>query len=210
MYLYRLARIMVMPLVRLLFSVKIEGRENIPRTGGVILVSNHPRLLDPGMVGFVCPRPVAFGAKSEFFRWRGVGFITKPLFTAFRQFPVDRTGGRGGLAFVAAAVAHVVERQEVLGIFPEGWLSPPGRLHRLKSGVARIACQTGAPVVLIAVAYGARSWRTLGRRRVRVKVAPPRQFNQRDEIPGVIRLLDKELQAHTGLSTTGKYASRDA
>lgn len=209
-FLYRLVRIMVVPLVWLLYSVKVEGRGNIPRKGGVILASNHPRLLDPGMVGFACPRPVSFGAKSEFFRWKGVGFITKPLFTALRQFPVDRTGGRSGLAFLKAAVHHVDARHEVLGIFPEGWLSPPGRLHRLKSGVARIACETGAPVVLIAVAYGERSWRTCGRQPVTVKVAPPRWFGPQDEVAEVVRLLDKELQSHTKLPTTGEYASRDA
>jgi 1-acyl-sn-glycerol-3-phosphate acyltransferase len=207
MFLYGIVRLLLAPLVRLVYSVKIEGRENIPRHGGVILASNHPDLRDPLLVGLACRRPVTFGAKSEFFAWRGVGWVTKPIFTALQQMPVCRSGGRKAQAFVEAAIRHVGERQQVLGIFPEGWLSPAGQLHRMRRGVARIALATEAPVVLIAISYGDRSWRTLGRRRISLKLAPRVSFTSEAAVSDVMADIEGGLQKLTGLPGSGIYAA---
>lgn len=207
MLLYGMVRLFLAPLVRLAYSVKIEGRRTIPRRGGVILASNHPALRDPLFVGLACRRPVTFGAKSEFFAWRGIGWVTKPIFTALRQMPVHRSGGRKAQAFVEAAIQHVGEKQQVLGIFPEGWLSPAGQLHRMRRGVAHIASATEAPVVLIAIDYGDRSWRTLGRRRISVKLAPRTRFARETAVPDIMADIEGGLQKLTGLPGSGIYAA---
>lgn len=207
MLLYQALRLLLKPLMWLLFSIKVEGKENIPATGGAVLAANHGRLCDAGVIGFVCSRPITFGAKSEFFRRKGIGWLTKPLFTALRQMSVDRSGGSGARAFVDAAINHV-GTQELLGIFPEGYLSPPGQLHKMRRGAAYIATGARVPVVLIAIKYGTRSWRTLGRQRITVTVAPSVVFGSEDPHTAALRI-DEGLQKLTGYSTTGVYARRD-
>lgn len=210
MLLYQTLRMLLKPIIWLLFSIKVEGRENIPAKGGAILAANHGALLDIPVVGFVCPRPITFGAKSEFFRLKGIGWLTKPFFTALRQMSVDRSGGSGARAFVDAAIRHVGTKRQILGIFPEGYLSPPGQLHRMRRGAAYIATATEAPVVLIAIIYGGRSWRTLGRRRVAVTIAEPVVFESVVHPPAAALQIDEGLQNLTGYPSTGVYAHFDA
>lgn len=162
------------------------------------------------MVAFVCPRPITFGAKSEFFRLKGIGWVTKPILTTLRQMSVDRSGGSRARAFVDAAVRHVGTKQQILGIFPEGHLSPPGQLHKMRRGAAYIATATETPVVLVAIIYGKRTWQTLGRRRVTVTVAEPMIFGEAIDPSKAALRIDEELQDMTGYSTTGAYAHFDA
>ncbi|HJP81542.1 MAG TPA: lysophospholipid acyltransferase family protein [Candidatus Saccharimonadales bacterium] len=206
---YRMVRFLFAPLVRLIYKVNIEGRNSIPKTGGVILACTHPRTRDPIMVPLLSWRPITFGAKSEFFRFRGWGLLFAPIFRLLKQLPVDRSGGRAAANFVEAAITYVGNRQGVLGIFPEGYLSPPDALHRFKTGVGRIAVGSGVPVIIVAIRYGDRTWRTLWRRPVWIKASYFGAFHPEDNPQDVTRRLDKAVCDLAELPTTSRYAHSD-
>src|SRR5271166_5406904 len=120
-------------MLKIIFRPRAWGVKNVPRRGPVILASNHLSFSDHFFGPLPVPRKVIFLAKSEYFTGRG-------------QIPLDRAGGpaseqaiRTGLGVLAAG--------HVLGIYPEGTRSPDGRLYRGKTGVARLAIESGAPVV---------------------------------------------------------------
>jgi Acyltransferase len=93
------------------------------------------------------PRKVIFLAKSEYFAGHGLkGLISKAFFTGVGQIPVDRAGGAAGDQAIRTGL-QVLAAGHVLGIYPEGTRSPDGRLYRGKTGVARLAIESGAPVV---------------------------------------------------------------
>lgn len=142
---YTNARRIIAPIVRRAFDVEVIGREHVPPTGGVILASNHASFLDPFVVGCTLDRPIRYMAKSDLFRHP----LTDAFFTSAGQVKVDRAAG-GNEAAVDALV-RVVEQGRVAGIYPEGSRSPDGRLGRGRTGVARVALRTGAPVVPLAV-----------------------------------------------------------
>jgi 1-acyl-sn-glycerol-3-phosphate acyltransferase len=163
-----LKRVLLGPLFWLLFRPKVEGREHLPREGAAILAANHLCSPDAFLVGLVAPRPVAFGAKAELFQWRGpAGKLLRWALLQLRQMPVDRSGGRAGLTFVAQAVA-ALEAGEVVGIFPEAGFSPDGRLYNAYTGVARIAFDAKASIVPIGLVYPTKWWQ-----RTRVVVGEP-------------------------------------
>jgi 1-acyl-sn-glycerol-3-phosphate acyltransferase len=133
--------------LKLMFRPWARGRKNVPRRGPVILVSNHLSFADHFFGPLPLPRKVVFLAKSEYFTGKGVkGLLSKAFFSGVGQIPIDRTGGdasdralRSGLRVLAAG--------NVLGIYPEGTRSPDGRLYKGKTGVARLALESRAPVV---------------------------------------------------------------
>jgi 1-acyl-sn-glycerol-3-phosphate acyltransferase len=135
------------PAIHTLWNVQVTGRENIPRSGPVILAANHLSVSDHLFLPAVCPRKVYFMAKAEYFDSPGVrGFVTAQFMTAVGQIPIQRDGGHAAVAGMRQA-QDLVGRGEVLGIFPEGTRSPDGRLYRGKTGVARIAVETGATII---------------------------------------------------------------
>ena len=104
----------------------IEGRENVPRTGAVILASNHLSFIDSMVIPLVAPRQVVFLAKSEFFTGTGVrGALNRWLFTALGSVPVERDATRAAQASLDAALA-VLREGEAFGIYPEGTRSRDG------------------------------------------------------------------------------------
>src|SRR5437763_7809106 len=126
------------------FSLERTGRKNIPRTGPVILAANHRSFLDPFIVGICIRRPVYFVAKRELFKRRWQGWLLNRL----GAFPIRR--GEADEESMATARA-VLERGGALVIFPEGTRIRKGGLGRPKRGVGRLALETGAPVVPIAI-----------------------------------------------------------
>lgn len=122
----------------------VEGRENIPASGGAILVSNHLNNADPCVIPGVIPRRVVTMAKQEMFRWPGLNL----LFRLFGAFPVDRRGA--DLAALREA-QNVIHDGNLLLMFPEGTRSKDRQLHRGFPGTALIAYRTGAPIIPIAV-----------------------------------------------------------
>ena len=99
----------------------------------------------------VVPRKVTFLAKSEYFTSPGLkGFIKKLTFIALGQVPVDRSGGRASEAALITGL-RVLGRGDCIGIYPEGTRSPDGRLYKGRTGIARMALESGAPVVPVAM-----------------------------------------------------------
>jgi 1-acyl-sn-glycerol-3-phosphate acyltransferase len=150
---YRLMKVIVAPLLRILFRPWAEGLENIPEEGPAILASNHLSFSDSFFLPALMKRRVTFIAKAEYFTGTGVkGRLTAAFFRAVGQLPVDRSGVRGaGEAAIRSGIA-VIERGEIFGVYPEGTRSPDGRLYRGKVGaLARVALATGAPVIPVAM-----------------------------------------------------------
>jgi 1-acyl-sn-glycerol-3-phosphate acyltransferase len=168
------------PALYLLFRPKVTGREHIPREGGAIVAANHVSFLDPLLLPLVVPhRRVMFLTK--------VKYIDKPLLrwilTGAGVIPVATDDPRAVGESVAAAV-EVVRSGRLVGIFPEGTRSPDGRLHRGKTGVARVAFESGAPVIPVGIIgtdlafpRGARLPRP---RSVRIVFGPPITFANSD------------------------------
>ncbi|MBY8875858.1 1-acyl-sn-glycerol-3-phosphate acyltransferase [Micromonospora sp. PLK6-60] len=135
------------PLLRLVFRPQVEGREHIPDTGPVILASNHLSFSDSIFTPLIVKRKVTFIAKAEYFLGKGIkGWLTKMFFVGSGAIPVDRSGGRAARAALDTQL-EVLRAGGIAGIYPEGTRSPDGRLYRGKTGVARLALESGAPVV---------------------------------------------------------------
>ena len=94
----------------------------------------------------VVPRKVTFLAKSEYFTSPGPkGLLKKLTFIALGQVPVDRSGGRRSEAALITGL-KVLAEGKCLGIYPEGTRSPDGRLYKGRTGIARLAIESGAPI----------------------------------------------------------------
>ncbi|MBF6600123.1 MAG: 1-acyl-sn-glycerol-3-phosphate acyltransferase [Dehalococcoidia bacterium] len=122
----------------------VQGRANIPRAGGAILVSNHLNNADPCVIPGVSPRRITIMAKKEMFRWPIISLV----FRFIGAFPVDRHAA--DLAALRTATS-VVNDGQLLLMFPEGTRSKDRQLHRGFPGTSLVAYRTGAPIVPIAI-----------------------------------------------------------
>lgn len=148
---YGILRAFLTPFLMILFRPKVKGLRNVPGSGPVIIASNHLSFSDSIFMPLVVPRKVTFLAKSEYFTSPGPkGLIKKLTFIALGQVPVDRSGGRRSEAALIAGL-RVLAEGKCLGIYPEGTRSPDGRLYKGRSGIARLAIDSGAPVVPVAM-----------------------------------------------------------
>jgi 1-acyl-sn-glycerol-3-phosphate acyltransferase len=170
---YWISRAILQPFFHLYFRLSRIGRENIPTSGPVIFASNHRSFLDPFIVGVLSRRPVYYVAKSEIFKNRFVAWFVSSL----GAFPVRRGAGDPDMLATARAI---LERGDCILIFPEGTRTRPGSLGRPKRGVGRLALETGAPVVpvaLIGTEAVRKGWR-IRPHKVRVRVGRALTFPQ--------------------------------
>jgi 1-acyl-sn-glycerol-3-phosphate acyltransferase len=148
---FALIKALLGPIMRLMFRPQVEGAEHIPGDGPVILAGNHVTFIDSMILPLVCDRQVLFIGKDEYVTGKGVkGRLMAWFFTGVGMIPVDRDGGRGGVAALMTG-RRVLEEGKVFGIYPEGTRSPDGRLYRGRTGIARLTLMTGAPVVPFAM-----------------------------------------------------------
>ncbi len=142
--LYLLVRGILQPFFHVYFRMRRLGMEHVPRSGPVIFAANHRSFLDPFVIGTLTRRPVYYVAKKELFTHPVAGWLLNRL----GAFPIDR--GAGDQQAMETA-RRILERGDCVVIFPEGTRTRPGPLGQPRRGVGRLALQTGAPVVPVAV-----------------------------------------------------------
>jgi 1-acyl-sn-glycerol-3-phosphate acyltransferase len=125
---------------RVLFGLRCTRRAPLPGRGPVILCANHLSLLDPIVLQAVWWRPVAYLMDAEFYDYRPIRRYVKLC----EAIPVEEGGS--GVATLRRA-GEVLERGDVVGIFPEGGVARDGRLQAFRSGAAVLALRHGATVV---------------------------------------------------------------
>ncbi|MFN0121570.1 MAG: lysophospholipid acyltransferase family protein [Blastocatellia bacterium] len=148
----RLLKAIGLPLFRLLFAVEYHGLSHIPDKGAVMIAGNHPSYLDPALVALPARRVIRFMAWDALFRVPVLGQIIRAL----GAFPVDIRRGQGDSAFREAV--RILRNGDALGIFPEGKRSDHGRMDELRTGVARLAIETGAAIVPVTIGGASRAW----------------------------------------------------
>ena len=148
---YGTLRAFLTPFLMVAFRPKVKGLRNVPASGPLILASNHLSFSDSIFMPLVVSRKVTFLAKSEYFTSPGLkGFIKKLTFIALGQVPIDRSGGKRSEAALLTGL-RLLKENHCLGIYPEGTRSPDGRLYKGRTGIARMAIESGAPVVPVAM-----------------------------------------------------------
>ncbi|GGS35081.1 1-acyl-sn-glycerol-3-phosphate acyltransferase [Streptomyces daghestanicus] len=148
---FALIKAVLGPIMRLMFRPQVEGAENIPGDGPVILAGNHLTFIDSIVLPVVTKRQVCFIGKDEYVTGKGLkGRLMAWFFTGVGMIPVDRDGASGGVAALMTG-RRVLEEGRMFGIYPEGTRSPDGRLYRGRTGIARLTLMTGAPVVPFAM-----------------------------------------------------------
>jgi glycerol-3-phosphate dehydrogenase (NAD(P)+) len=176
---YWVTRGLLQPIFQIYFRMSRIGREHLPAGGPVILAANHRSFMDPFVIGMAARRPIYYVAKQELFRYRPVGWLLASL----GAFPVRR--GEGDAEMVETARA-ILARGDALVMFPEGTRVRPGALGRPRRGVGRLALETGAPVVPVAVIGTEdvrRGWR-IRPRKIRIRIGRRLTFPRVEQASG--------------------------
>ncbi|GAA3985694.1 lysophospholipid acyltransferase family protein [Actinomadura viridis] len=146
-----LLRIVLSPILYVLWRPRNSGMRNVPKRGPALLVSNHLSFADHFFGPLPLFRPIYFIGKGEYFTGKGLkGLISKGFFTGVGVVPVDRTGGSAAEAALETGL-RILREGKLLGIYPEGTRAPDNRLYRGKTGVARLALKSRVPVVPMAM-----------------------------------------------------------
>jgi 1-acyl-sn-glycerol-3-phosphate acyltransferase len=143
---YEIVRLLTSPARRVLVRLNVENPENLPTDGPAIVAANHVSFFDSVLLMFALPRPVSVLGKAEYTDRR----VTNWLFCGAGMIPIRRASP-GDLARAFDQVGDVLNRGEVVGVFPEGTRSRDGLLHRGHSGAAHLALITGAPLVPVGI-----------------------------------------------------------
>lgn len=212
---YWAARVVLTPILLLLWRVRREGHRNVPRRGAVVLASNHQSFIDSVFIPLAVPRRVTFLAKADYFDSPRTAWF----FRMMGQIPIRRTGGPASEGALASA-REVIDRGGVLAIYPEGTRSPDGRLFKGHTGVARIALSCNVPVVPVAC-FGTTAVQPIGARWprpgrcVRVRFGTPLVFSEpagaADDPETLRRVTEQIMEAIAELSgqeRVGAYARR--
>ena len=176
------------PLLSLLGRPKVEGLEHVPHSGPMILASNHLAVADSFYLPLVVSRRITFLAKAEYFTGTGLkGWFQRWFYTVAGQVPIDRTDADSAQSALTTA-ERILEEGKLLGMYPEGTRSPDGRLYKGKTGLARLALQSGVQVIPVAMIGtdvvnppGSKMWR-FGR--VQVKFGKPMDFSRFEGLAG--------------------------
>ncbi|WP_456319092.1 lysophospholipid acyltransferase family protein [Georgenia yuyongxinii] len=169
-------------ILRVFYQPWIRGAERIPSSGPVILASNHLAVIDSFFLPLMISREVVFLGKQDYFTGTGLkGRFVAAFMRGVGTIPVDRSGGKASEAALQTGLRRLREGG-LFGIYPEGTRSPDGRLYRGKTGVARLALESGAPVVPVAM-IGTNIAQPIGKRipklhRIGAVVGEPLDFSR--------------------------------
>ncbi len=148
---YELAATVIVPAAKAYWRPHVEGLDNVPLTGGVLIASNHIAFTDSVVIPILAPRKVVFLAKKDYFEGTGIkGKLIKTWFEAIDMVPVDRSDTKAAIDSLDIAL-EVLGRGDAFGIYPEGTRSRDGLLYRGRTGVAHLALTAGVPVVPVGV-----------------------------------------------------------
>ena len=219
--LYEVMHTIVPPLAKVVWRPTVEGLENLPASGAVIVASNHRSFADSMVIPIVTPRQVVFLAKEDYFTGTGIkGTLQRAWFEGMGMVPVDRDDTKAALASLDIAL-EVLRQGKAFGIYPEGTRSRDGRLYRGRTGVAHLALTSGAPVVPVGLS-GTEHLQPVGSTlprlaRVTVRFGAPLRFEgrydgvatgrARREVTDVVM---NEIQKLSGQEFAGVYNERPA
>lgn len=209
------ARRIFKPLFNRLWDIEVIGAHHVPDSGPALLCPNHAAAIDSAFVPAVLDRDLIYVGKSEYLDdWK-----TSKLLPALGMIPIDRRGGDHATAALDTA-RQVLERGGLFGIYPEGTRSRSGKLHKGRTGAARLAIETGAPIIpvgLVGTAEVQPPDSALPKffRPVSVRFGAPIQVDRyRQRVGDRVRyreLTDEvmfEIQALTGLEYVHEYAGK--
>jgi len=149
---YKLARFLHVIFFRIFYNLKVKGLENIPKTGGLFLASNHASYFDPPLIGTAIPnREVHFIARSTLFK----NIIFSKIIKTFNAHPIERGKGpdQNWEYFI-----NLLKQGAVLVVFPEGTRTPDGNLQRGKSGFGRLVYLSKMPVYPVYIKGSYAAW----------------------------------------------------
>ena len=217
---YWLMKAILKPLLRVIYDIRVEGLENVPKKGGAVISANHLSFLDSFFIPLVVKRrKVTYLAKADYFKsWK-----TSWFFKMVGQIPCERAGGKKSEQSLGIAL-EVLKDGNLLGIYPEGTRSPDGYLYRGRTGVARLALASKAPVIPCGLLgtdevmpKEAKLPRFTGRVKVVVRFGKPLDFSryegkERDRfaLRSVTDELMYEIMQLSGQQYRDEYASKSA
>jgi len=199
---YTAVRIVLTPVALLLYRTRALGRENVPESGAFILAPNHFSNMDHFFCGVYLRRRIRFMSKSQFF---GNNPALSYLFRVAGHFPVRR-GEHDEEAFMTAR--SVLERDGCVGIYPEGGRSRSGGLGEPRAGIGRLALESGAPVVPVAIhgSLAVRGWRRGRFPRITVSYGEPLRLepvaepSREQQIEAAGRIFDRVRALYAALA----------
>jgi 1-acyl-sn-glycerol-3-phosphate acyltransferase len=209
--LYRALTVTLAPVLRAVYHPHITGAHHVPPSGPVILAGNHVSFADEVFAPLAARRQILYFAKAEYFTTPGIrGRLMASFFHALGQVPVERADTRQAAGVIDVGV-DLLSGGAALGIFPEGTRSPDGRMFKFRTGVARLAMRSGAPVIPVGI-VGTREVQPPGTHRwhrgpVEVHFGAPLHFGDRAaeerssrvlrEVTETIRTAVQELSGQT-------------
>nr|WP_197014247.1 lysophospholipid acyltransferase family protein [Actinomadura viridis] len=210
----------VAPILRLLFRPRVEGLENVPRYGPLIVASNHLSFIDSFIIPLSMPRPVTYVAKAAYFEGSGLkGWFVRWFLTTLGHVPIQRGAQRGAMAALEQG-REILDSSGAFAIYPEGTRSPDGRLYRGRTGVGWLALASGARVLPVALEgtekiqpVGASMPKFLGPRPT-VRIGPPMDFSHYRDLPpakarrAITDEIIETIQKLSGQEYAGTYNER--
>ena len=210
----------VAPILRALFRPRVEGVENVPLYGPLIVASNHLSFIDSFIIPLVVPRPVTYVAKADYFEGTGLrGRFVRWFLTTLGHVPIKRGAGRAAMGALEQGL-DILDNSGAFAIYPEGTRSPDGRLYRGRTGVGWLVLASGARVLPVAVEgtdkvqpIGASMPRFLGPRPT-VRIGPPIDFTHYRDLPpakarrAITDEIIETIQKLSGQEYAGEYNPR--
>lgn len=189
--LYLVGKLILYPLFKIFFKLKVEGSENVPLSGGCILSSNHCSMLDPIVLGLATKRKIYFLTKQELFKIPIFSYIIKKL----GAIPLNRE--KLNISSYKNC-CKILANNEILGIFPEGTRSEDGRLKDIKLGVIKLSIRNKVPIIPVGISG---TYNVLPKGKMWIKLHPisvkfgkPLYFSEKENFENLKKILFAEMK----------------